>query len=188
MSTNLQRLNKLRVLVLNSTYEPLKFQDWITTIHNLYEGVAVAVEETHDGKTIYARSAHQEFVIPSVIRLKEYAKIPHDKVAPYTPQNVYIRDNWQCQLQVRDVCTAKTKGALKHQRRTIDHVISQYYGGGTNFENCVAACYACNQYKKYHLSLKPKTKPRTPSWLSIYNKKYIKSAAGPSEWTQWLGN
>lgn len=187
MTTNLAKLNKARVLVLNSTYEPFKFQDWTTTIHNLYEEVAISIELTHDGEIIAARSSHNEWVIPSVIRLKTYAPIPRGKVAPYTPQNVYVRDNWQCQLRVKDVCTAPELGDLKFQKRTIDHVISQYYGGGTDFTNCVASCSACNQYKKYHLSIKPKRVPHVPSWMSIYHKKYIKTATGPVEWAQWLG-
>ena len=188
MSTNLDKLNRVRVLVLNSTYEPLKFQGWIVTVHNLYEEVALPVEITHDGEIIVARSAYSELVIPSVIRLKKYAAIQHKSQAPYSPQNVYIRDNWQCQLQIKNVCNAPEIGDLKFQQHTIDHVIPQYYGGKSNYGNCVAACYTCNQYKKHHMSIKPVKQPRTPTWMSIYHKKYIRTSSGPQEWNNYLGN
>ena len=187
MIDNTARLNKARVLVLNSTYEPLKFQNWKITIHNLWEEVATVIEETHDGELIEARSPNWTIPIPSVIKLNSFVNMKLSELAPYTPANVYIRDNWQCQIQFKGICTAMKRGDLKNQKRTIDHVISQYYGGESSFTNCVACCEACNQQKKYRIHRGPVKPPQHPSWLSIYHKKYIKTATGPAEWAPYLG-
>jgi 5-methylcytosine-specific restriction endonuclease McrA len=65
----------------------------------------------------------------------------------FTKRNVLIRDRFQCAY-----CGAR------QDRLSIDHIIPKSKGGKTNFENCVAACKACNLRKG----------GRTPSEAKMY--------------------
>ena len=68
---------------------------------------------------------------------------------PYTKKNIIIRDDYEC-------CYCGS-----HKNLTIDHVIPESRGGKTNFENCVAACFPCNNKKNN----------RTPREANMFMKK-----------------
>ena len=193
--THAQQLDKLKILLLNSTYEPLKFIRWKNAVANLFEEVAEPIELTHDGVTWEARGARTAMVIPSVIRLKKMAPLDRNRLAAFSPANMYLRDNYRCQLRFGPDkkasfwgCQGPNKGDLKKPgiKPTMDHVVPRYYGGITSWTNCVTACYACNQYKKHRLSLRPTRLPQAPTWLSIHVRKYLRPTHGTAEWKQWL--
>ena len=188
---NEKLLDKLKILLLNCSYQPLRFITWKESIDLIWGDIADTIEETFDGESFFARSPSIQIQIPSVLRLRKEVKVPRARLATYSPTNVFIRDNWQCQLALGPKleegflgCQAPNSGDLKAGNKTLDHIVPRYYQGDSTFTNVVAACYACNQYKRHHLSIKPKKIPRHPTWLSIHLRKYLKSNV--KEWEQWL--
>ena len=114
-----------KVLVLNASYEPLNITNWKRAIILLIKGKAEQLE--HNGKMIY-----RSFPLPSVIRLRNYVKIPYKEI-PLTRRNVLERDRHACQY-------CKYKG----DQLTLDHVVPRSRGGVDSWENLVAACVRCN--------------------------------------------
>jgi 5-methylcytosine-specific restriction endonuclease McrA len=76
-----------------------------------------------------------EIKLPLVLRLIKVIRLIYKNRVPYTKKNIIIRDNYEC-------CYCGS-----HRNLTIDHVIPESRGGKTNFENCVAACFPCNNKK-----------------------------------------
>jgi len=97
------------------------------------------------------------FKIPQVIRLRNYDKMPQQRVV-FCRNNLYRRDNYQCQY-----CGSGSD-------LTLDHVIPKRLGGKDTWENLVACCKKCNSKKsdkpleKSGLTLR-KT-PRAPKYNS----------------------
>ena len=130
---------KMRVLVLNSSYEFLGVTDWKSAICAVYTNRAT-VEQNYD-KTVSSTSMTMN--IPAVIRLKKYVKVIYDKITyvSYTKNNIHRRDNYICQY-----C-----GEKKHKEKmTIDHVLPESKGGLSTWENTVSACSSCNRIKDNH--------------------------------------
>lgn len=114
-----------KVLVLNASYEPLNITNWRRAVILLIKGKAEQLE--HNGRLIY-----KSFPLPSVIRLRNYVKVPYKEI-PLTRRNVLERDRNTCQY-------CKHKG----DQLTLDHVIPRSRGGGDTWDNLVAACVRCN--------------------------------------------
>lgn len=114
-----------KVLVLNASYEPLNVTNWKRAVVLLIKGKAEQLE--NDSKLIY-----RQFPLPSVIRLRNYVKIPYKDI-PLTRRNILERDNNTCQY-----CNYEGEGL------TLDHVNPRSRGGKDTWENLVAACVKCN--------------------------------------------
>jgi 5-methylcytosine-specific restriction endonuclease McrA len=114
-----------KVLVLNASYEPLNITNWKRAVILLIKGKAEQLE--HNGRLIY-----EHFPLPSVIRLRNYVKVPYKDI-PLTRRNVLERDRHTCQY-----CN------YRGDQLTLDHVIPRSRGGGDSWENLVAACVRCN--------------------------------------------
>ena len=121
------------VLVLNATYEPVNVCAARRAIVLILNGVALA-EEVTNGEV---RSTSLVMRVPSVIRLLEYRRIPHQARA-LSRKNILIRDHHTCQL-----CGC----VLPAAELTLDHVVPRSQGGKSAWENLVACCYACNNSK-----------------------------------------
>jgi 5-methylcytosine-specific restriction endonuclease McrA len=122
---------KHSVLVLNQNYEAIS----ICTVRRAFLLVFLKKAEMIDALDgEYFRSSLQEFEIPSIIRLKNYVKVPHRKVA-LSRTNIFKRDGERC------VYCGTTKDL------TIDHVIPRSKGGTESWENLVTACHSCNSKK-----------------------------------------
>lgn len=74
---------------------------------------------------------------PDVIVLKRYGERP-PRTVPFNRPNLARRDEWTCQY-----CGAE----LADRGLTVEHVVPRSRGGPTSWENCVAACEACNSRK-----------------------------------------
>ena len=192
MFENEIQLAKLKILLLDCSYQPLRFISWKESIELIWSELTDVIENTFNTEEFFARSPSIKIQIPSVLRLRNSIKIPRSRLAPYSSLNVFTRDNWQCQLNITPKleegfsgCQAPNPGDLKYTDKTLDHVVSKYYGGESSFLNVVAACYACNQYKRHHLSIRPKRAPYHPTWLSVHIKKYLKISE-IKEWKEWL--
>lgn len=116
-----------KVLLLNSSYEPLHICSWKRALILLIKGKAETVERN-------GREVRSGWHLPLVIRLLYYVKIPHKDI-PMTRRNVMHRDDYTCQY-----CGKKSD-------LTIDHVIPRSKGGKDVWDNVVVACLRCNVSK-----------------------------------------
>jgi 5-methylcytosine-specific restriction endonuclease McrA len=104
-------LNRLQkpVLVLNASYEPINICAARRALVLVLKGVASAEEES----TLHVRSARNTVKLPSVIRLLEYRRIPHQTRA-LSRKNILMRDRYTCQYCHR---------TLPSGELTLDHVV-----------------------------------------------------------------
>ena len=123
-----------RALVLNATYEPLSI------VSGRRAAVLVLNERAdslHDSNLLL-RSANFEMSVPSVIRLRNFVRVPYPRRNAITRRGVFARDGGRCQY-----CGAKAE--------SIDHVQPRSKGGPHTWENVVAACRPCNSRKRDRL-------------------------------------
>ena len=80
------------VLVLNASYEPINVCAARRALVLVLKGVASAEEHSHG----QLRSARREVPVPSVIRLLEYRRMPHQTRA-LSRKNILMRDRYTCQ-------------------------------------------------------------------------------------------
>jgi 5-methylcytosine-specific restriction endonuclease McrA len=125
------------------TYEPLTFEQWM-------------VRAPEDSRLI--KTSNRPVPAPDVIVLKQYGKMPPQKVG-FNRQNLFRRDEHSCQY-----CGV----GLPPSKLQIEHVLPRSRKGPTSWENCVAACDACNSAKAdktpREAGMKLRKKPTTPSW------------------------
>ena len=121
------------VLVLNASYEPINVCAARRALVLVLKGVAMTEEE--NGHFLHA--ARIAMRVPSVIRLLEYRRIPHQSRA-LSRKNILLRDRNTCQY----CATVLPSGEL-----TLDHVLPRSRGGRSTWENLVACCYTCNNRK-----------------------------------------
>jgi 5-methylcytosine-specific restriction endonuclease McrA len=121
------------VLVLNASYEPINICAARRALVLVLKGLASA--EAH--APVQFHSQRQTVPLPSVIRLLEYRRIPHQTRA-LSRKNILMRDRYTCQYCQKVLNT----GDL-----TLDHVIPRSRGGETTWENLVACCNPCNNKK-----------------------------------------
>lgn len=118
METNYVIKPNSKVLVLNSTHEPIAIQSWKKAIIKIIK-----------------RKAH--LVGNNIIRLLNYVRLPYKRVMSCYPtrKHIFKRDKHECQY-----CSAK-------EELTIDHVLPSSRGGSDSWENMVTACIKCNAKK-----------------------------------------
>ena len=132
-------INKIKVLVLNQSYEPLQICTAKRAIVLLFSGKAQRVEDSDR----VVSSPSLMIVLPSVIRLNRYIHRPLKYTLAFNKKNILKRDNFTCQY-----C-----GRNGGEKLTIDHVLPKSLGGRTIWENVVSACRCCN-LKKGNKTLK----------------------------------
>jgi 5-methylcytosine-specific restriction endonuclease McrA len=160
----LDSLQNYPALILNADYRPLSYfplsiLSWQDAIKAVFRDAVTVVSE-------YDRCVHSpsmDFKLPSVLALKEYVK-PTETPA-FTRFNVFLRDEWHCQY---------CNGHYKTHELTFDHVIPRCKGGGTSWDNIVAACRTCNTVKGHKLpkecGMHPTQNPRMPSIYELQEK------------------
>src|SRR5665213_367935 len=104
---------QLPVLVLNASYEPINICGARRALVLVLKGIA-RTEEEH-GLTLHAQRSR--IAMPSVIRLLEYRRIPHQTRA-LSRKNILLRDRNTCQY-----CGE----ALPPGELTLDHVVPVSY-------------------------------------------------------------
>ena len=124
--------SRRRVLLLNATYEPLTALPIRRALVMVLCGKADVVHADPAGPLIH--SEHRTVAVPSVIRLRSYVRVPYRARIPLTRAALMHRDRSRCAY-----CGAKAD--------TVDHVVPRSRGGEHSWENCVAACSACNHRK-----------------------------------------
>src|SRR5207237_384745 len=148
------------VLVLNASYEPINVCAARRAIVLVLKGVAMTEEE--NGHFLHA--ARLAIRVPSVIRLLEYRRIPHQTRA-LSRKNILLRDRNICQY-----CGA----VLSAAELTLDHVIPRSRGGSSTWENLVACCHACNRKKGNRLPHEAEMRPlREPRPFNLHTSRHI---------------
>jgi 5-methylcytosine-specific restriction endonuclease McrA len=161
-----------RVLVLNSSYEPLN----VCTVRR---AIVLVLKEKAEMLETGSRDLHSESVTlpqPLVIRLVTYVRVPRDSTRRrITRRAVFARDSWTCQY-----C-----GRTSHL--TVDHVMPRSRGGPSIWENIVTSCAPCNRRKgdrtPVEVNMHPRKKPKAPGPTV-----FIRVAAPvlPEAWQQYL--
>src|SRR6201996_2772500 len=164
------------VLVLNASYEPINICGARRALILVLKGVAKTEEE--QGTTLHA--AVLRVPMPSVIRLLEYRRIPHQTRA-LSRKNILLRDRNSCQY-----CGV----VLPAGELTLDHVIPRSRGGLSTWENLVACCHSCNRRKGNHLlsELSEIKLMREPRPFSLHTSRHIMRMIGHSDqkWRKYL--
>ena len=165
---------KRRVLLLNATYEPLTAVPVRRAVVLIVCEKADAVDVDSSGSVLH--SAGRSVEVPSVIRLRNYVRVPYRARIPMTRAALMHRDRFRCAY-----CGAKAD--------TVDHVVPRSRGGDHSWENCVASCAPCNHSKADKLlgelgwtlrhQLAP---PKGPHWRLLVTTKELDPA-----WLQYLG-
>ena len=132
----MSRVMERPVLVLNATFEPLRFapaRDALKLLCKIdAEGDKVAIVQVEHDFEI-----RRGMKLPSVVRLCKFRKVPYIRTKP-TAKNIFLRDGYQCQY-CGEFLTAK--------ELTLDHVLPESRGGPSTWENLVSACRDCNGRK-----------------------------------------
>jgi Restriction endonuclease len=172
--TGLDRLHK-PVLVLNASYEPINICAARRALVLILKGVALAEELA----PAQVHSARQALNVPSVIRLLEYRRIPHQTRA-LSRKNILMRDRYMCQYCQR---------VLPSGEMTLDHVMPRSRHGETAWENLVACCHSCNNRKGNRTPEEAGMKlVRQPRPFSLHTSRHLMRLLGRSEdqWRKYL--
>ncbi len=163
------------VLVLNASYEPINVCAARRALVLLLKGVASAEEEARE----YVHSPSRAIPVPSVIRLLEYRRIPHQTRA-LSRKNILIRDRYTCQYCERTLSSAEL---------TLDHVMPRSRGGESNWENLVACCHRCNNRKGNRLPDEAGMDLiRQPRPFNLHTSRHLMRLLGRSDerWRKYL--
>src|SRR5947209_18642085 len=164
------------VLVLNASYEPINICAARRALVLVLKGVAITEEENGH----YLHSARLTMRLPSVIRLLEYRRIPHQTRA-LSRKNILLRDRNTCQY-----CSV----VLSSAELTLDHVIPRSRGGVSTWENLVACCHNCNRRKGNQMlhELTEMKLQREPRPFSLHTSRHIMRMIGSADaaWRKYL--
>ena len=164
-----------RVLVLNSTYEPINVCTTRRAIVLILKGIA-RTEEKHENAY---RSARAALPLPSVIRLTEYVHIPFERKS-LSRKNILLRDHNTCQYCGK---------VFNPSELTLDHVLPKSRGGSSNWDNLVACCKRCNNRKGSHLPEEAGMKLiKRPQSFSLHVNRQIMRYLGRTDasWRKYL--
>ena len=174
MNTKTERLHR-PVLVLNASYEPINICAARRALVLILKGVASA--EAHAPGAFH--SQRQNVELPSVIRLLEYRRIPHQTRA-LSRKNILMRDRYTCQYCLKVLPTGEL---------TLDHVIPRSRAGESAWENLVACCHYCNNTKGCRTPDEAGMKlARQPRPFSLHTSRHLMRLLGKSDeqWRKYL--
>ena len=163
------------VLVLNASYEPINVCAARRAIVLVLKGIAMTEEE--NGHFLHA--ARFAVRLPSVIRLLEYRRIPHQTRA-LSRKNILMRDRYTCQYCHR---------TLPSSELTLDHVVPRSRAGETTWENLVACCHPCNNRKGSRTPDEANMKlSRAPRPFSLHTSRHLMRllAKSDNQWQKYL--
>ncbi|HUQ90062.1 MAG TPA: HNH endonuclease [Bryobacteraceae bacterium] len=172
--SSLDRLHN-PVLVLNASYEPINVCAARRALVLVLKGVAAAEEHAAS----YIHSSIQAMQLPSVIRLLEYRRIPHQSRA-LSRKNILLRDRYTCQYCHK---------VLSSGELTLDHVVPRSRAGESSWENLVACCHHCNNKKGNRTPDEAGMKlHRCPRPFTLHTSRHLMRmlAKGDTQWRKYL--
>lgn len=167
----------MKTLVVDSTWRPVSFVKNHRAITLLLKGKVDLVTTWDD--TVDTIS--QQFESPAIVRLKQF--VSKALSAPRFRRKVlFSRDNYRCQYCDKE---------LSLRTMTVDHVIPKCRGGKTTWQNCVVACFNCNE-KKGDKSLKDsglilRSSPKEPRPQHFWITQDHSIEAWHPDWELFLG-
>jgi 5-methylcytosine-specific restriction endonuclease McrA len=171
---SLDRLHQ-PVLVLNASYEPINVCAARRALVLVLKGVASAEELSLND----VHTTRYTLKMPSVIRLLEYRRIPHQTRA-LSRKNILMRDRYTCQYCHRTFNTNEL---------TLDHVIPRSRAGESSWENLVACCNACNNRKGSRTPEEAGMRlAKAPRPFSLHTSRHLMRLLGKSDdnWRKYL--
>ena len=163
------------VLVLNASYEPINICAARRALVLVLKGVASAEEVTAHA----VHSTRRTVSLPSVIRLLEYRRIPH-QTRSLSRKNILMRDRYTCQYCHR---------TLPSGELTLDHVVPRARAGESAWENLVACCNPCNNRKGSRTPEEAGMKlARLPRPFSLHTSRHLMRllGKGDDQWRKYL--
>lgn len=161
------------VLVLNQNFEPLN-------ICSLHRGIALLLLDKAEVLRFSEqtmRSAEEEHLIPSVLRLHSGVRRPTPELK-ISRKSVLARDGYTCVY-----CGSR-------ESLTLDHVFPRCRGGETSWENVVCSCLKCNNKKgnrtPSECGLRLPHPPRKPRYVPYISFPRFVSAVRRPEWREFL--
>ncbi|MCB1250226.1 MAG: HNH endonuclease [Acidimicrobiales bacterium] len=161
-----------RALVLNASFEPLGVVSGRRAVVLVLGDKAEVVHET--GLVLHSERA--TVALPSVIRLRHYVRVPHQRRAALNRRAVFLRDGGRCQYCGR-------------RAESIDHVVPRSRGGAHSWDNVVAACRRCNSAKRDRLleetTMRLPRRPQAPrpgTWIAFALNEV------PAAWQDYVGS
>ncbi len=161
------------VLVLNHNFEPLN-------ICSIQRGITLLMLEKAEVlrfSDLTVRSAEDEHLVPSVLRLHETVKRPLPQLK-ISRKSVLARDGYTCVY-----CGSR-------ESLTLDHVFPRHRGGETTWENVVCSCLKCNNKKgartPSECGMRLPHPPRKPRYVPYISFPRFVSAVRRSEWREFL--
>ena len=143
-----------RALVLNASFEPL-------SVVSARRAAVLLLADKADMVLASGQVLHSERLaieVPSVLKLRQFVKVPFRRRAALNRRAVFARDGSQCQY-----CGSTAE--------SIDHVVPRARGGTHTWENVVAACRPCNVRKRDRLlhetTMTLRSTPRAPARLRL---------------------
>ncbi len=171
---SLDRLHQ-PVLVLNASYEPINVCAARRAMVLVLKGVASAEELSLND----VHTARYTLKMPSVIRLLEYRRIPHQTRA-LSRKNILMRDRYTCQYCHR---------TLNSNELTLDHVVPRSRAGESSWENLVACCNPCNNRKGSRTPEEAGMRlAKAPRPFSLHTSRHLMRLLGKSDdnWRKYL--
>jgi 5-methylcytosine-specific restriction endonuclease McrA len=157
-------------LVLNATFEPLGVVSSRRATVLVLTEKAVSVEDADD----VIHSVRYAIVVPAVVRLTRYVRVPYRAGVPLTRRAVFARDGGRCVY-----CGAAAT--------SLDHVVPRSRGGGHVWENVVSACARCNHLKGDRdirsLGWRLRHAPREPTGMAW---RVLGTGRCDPTWMRWL--
>jgi 5-methylcytosine-specific restriction endonuclease McrA len=148
-----------KVLVLNTTYEPLNVCSVRRALVLLFKDKAEVIEQSGAAY----RSERAAYELPHVIRLRSYVHVPRRNATRISRRAVFARDRHRCQY-----C-----GSERHL--TVDHVVPRSKGGADTWDNLVTSCAPCNRKKgdrPLHVAglnlLRPPRRPEPAAFVFLH--------------------
>ncbi|MBI5637629.1 MAG: HNH endonuclease [Nitrospinae bacterium] len=168
-------IERLKVLVLNNTFEPLHFTPARRAVSMLLAERAEQIES--DG--VVLRSFSGQMACPTVIRLKRHVRIPNWGMVAFSKKNILRRDRRTCQY-----C------GQTEEDMTMDHIVPRSLGGGISWLNVVAACKKCNLKKGNRLigdtGMRLIRKPYVPKFITFSNHPPTVPESFIKSWQKYL--
>src|SRR3569832_299017 len=156
------------VLVLNASYEPINVCAARRAIVLVLKGVAM----TEEINGHFMHSTRLAMRVPSVIRLLEYRRIPHQTRA-LSRKNILLCVCFSCFF-----CFV----VLGSSELTLDHVIPRSRHGASTWENLVACCHDCNRKKgnmlPHECGMRPQREPRP---FNLHTSRHLMRMMGRSD-------
>jgi len=175
------------VLILNGdgnimSILPLSVVEWTDAISYICSEKVVVVKN-YDNWEVHSPSTTMP--VPSILMFKGFAW--WDKTVVFTQENLFLRDDYTCMLQITSRCAAAKGKGHSVKKLTMDHCTPRSHGGKKSWNNIVTACFECNCKRGNNSLLRPKKTPKAPTYYELLDKrKKLPMVIKDTAWADYL--